>query len=48
LVGCHLESQAHWYSKKFMQPHWHHHAHHPMLCQFVADYLLQSRQMHLF
>jgi len=48
LVGCHLESQAHWYSKKYMQPHWHHQSHHPMLCQFVADYLLQSRQMHLF
>jgi glutamine amidotransferase-like uncharacterized protein len=48
LVGCHLESQAHWYSKKYMQAHWHHNAHQPMLCQFVADYLLQSRQMHLF
>ena len=48
LVGCHLESQAHWYSKKYMQPYWHHQSHHPMLCQFVADYLLQSQQMHLF
>ncbi len=48
LVGCHLESQAHWYSKKYMQAHWHHKAHHPMLLQFVADYLFQSRQMRLF
>ena len=48
LVGCHLESQSHWYSKKYMQAHWHHNSHHPMLLQFVADYLFQSRQMRLF
>ncbi|NBX54271.1 MAG: hypothetical protein EBQ82_11800 [Betaproteobacteria bacterium] len=48
LIGCHLESQAHWYGKKVMQAHWHHNAHHPMLWQFVADYLLQRRQMPLF
>ncbi|MEY3652102.1 MAG: hypothetical protein RL739_272 [Pseudomonadota bacterium] len=48
LVGCHLESQAHWYSKKVMQPHWHHQAHHPLLWQFVADCLLQRRQIPLF
>ena len=48
LVGCHLESQAHWYSKKYMQPQWHATKHHALLWQFVADYLLQSRQIPLF
>ena len=48
LVGCHLESQANWYTKKYMQPQWHERKHHHMLAQFVADYLLHSRQMHLF
>jgi len=48
LVGCHLESQANWYTKKYMQPQWHETKHHHMLAQFVADYLLHSRQMHLF
>jgi hypothetical protein len=48
LVGCHLESQAHWYNKKVMQAHWHQNAHHPMLWQFVAEHLLQRRQIPLF
>ena len=48
LIGCHLESQANWYTKKYMQPQWHAGKHHNMLLQFVADYLLNSRQMHLF
>jgi len=48
LGGCHLESQAHWYTKKVMQAQWHHNTHHPMLWQFVADYLLQRRQIPLF
>jgi glutamine amidotransferase-like uncharacterized protein len=48
LVGCHLESQANWYTKKYMQPQWHERKHHHLLSQFVADYLLNSRQMHLF
>jgi glutamine amidotransferase-like uncharacterized protein len=48
LVGCHLESQAHWYTKKYMQAQWHANQHHVLLAQFVADYLLQSRQMTLF
>ncbi len=48
LVGCHLESQANWYTKKFMQPHWHENKHHLMLSQFVADYLLHAKQMYLF
>jgi hypothetical protein len=48
LIGCHLESQAHWYTKKYMQPHWHDNRHHNLLVQFVADYLLEQRQMDLF
>jgi glutamine amidotransferase-like uncharacterized protein len=48
LVGCHLESQSHWYTKKYMQPQWHANQHHVFLAQFVADYLLQSRQIPLF
>ena len=48
LLGCHLESQSHWYTKKYMQPQWHANGHHVLLAQFVADYLLQSRQIPLF
>jgi signal transduction histidine kinase len=48
LIGCHLESQKHWYSKKVMQPHWHENTHHPLLWQFVANHLLQTQQMTLF
>ena len=48
LVGCHLESQAHWYTKKYMQPQWHQNRHHGMLLQYVADYLLTAPQLSLF
>ena len=48
LIGCHLESQAHWYSRKFMQPHWHHNSHHALLVRFVTEFLLERRQMVLF
>jgi hypothetical protein len=48
LIGCHLESQQHWYIKKCLQPHWHENQHHPLLWQFVANYLLRSNQMQLF
>ncbi len=48
LIGCHLESQQHWYTKKVMQPHWHDNAHHTLLWQFVAKHLLQTQQMPLF
>jgi len=48
LVGCHLESQAHWYTKKYMQPQWHQNKHHGMLLQYVADYLLMAPQLSLF
>ena len=48
LVGCHLESQAHWYTKKYMQPQWHQNKHHGMLLRYVADYLLMAPQLSLF
>ena len=48
LIGCHLESQQHWYSKKVLQPHWHQNTHHRLLWQFVANHLLQNHQMQLF
>mgnify|MGYP000666221335 CR=1 FL=1 len=48
LIGCHLESQQHWYSKKVLQPHWHQNTHHRLLWQFVANHLLQTQQMTLF
>jgi hypothetical protein len=48
LVGCHLESQVNWYTKKYMQPQWHTNTHHVLLAKFVADYLMQSRQIPLF
>ena len=48
LIGCHLESQQHWYSKKVLQPHWHQNTHHRLLWQFVANHLLQNQQMPLF
>ena len=48
LIGCHLESQQHWYSKKVLQTHWHQNTHHRLLWQFVANHLLQNQQMQLF
>ena len=48
LIGCHLESQQHWYDKKVLQPHWHQNTHHRLLWQFVANHLLQNHQMPLF
>ena len=48
LIGCHLESQQHWYSKKVLQTHWHQNTHHRLLWQFVVNHLLQNQQMQLF
>ena len=48
LIGCHPESQANWYTKKYMQPHWHHENHHHLLKQFVNDFLLEKKQLNLF
>ena len=35
LIGCHLESEAWWYNKKYLQPHWHGGIHYPLLLDFV-------------
>jgi len=48
LIGCHLESQKHWYSKKVMQPHWHENTHHPLLWQFLAKHLLPRQEKTMF
>lgn len=44
LIGCHPESEQSWYWKKYMQPQWHEGAHHSLLLQFVASYLLRDSQ----
>ena len=48
LIGCHLESESSWYTKKYMQPHWHHGKHQELLLLFVVDFLLKKRQLNLF
>lgn len=48
LIGCHLESESNWYSKKYMKPYWHGNKHHQLLSAFVADFLLETRQLSLF
>jgi len=48
LIGCHLESDSNWYTKKIMQPHWHNREHHKLLKAFVDDFLIGSRQLSLF
>jgi glutamine amidotransferase-like uncharacterized protein len=48
LIGCHLESESNWYTKKYMQPHWHGGEHHIHLCAFVSDFLINNRQLTLF
>ena len=38
LIGCHPESEHHWYeSYKYMMPHWHHRRHHQLLLDFVDE-----------
>lgn len=42
LIGCHPESERHWYeSYTWMKPHWHSGQHHALLLDFV-DTLMQS------
>lgn len=48
LIGCHLESQQHWYTKKYMRPLWHENQHHPVLWRFVVNHLLNQSQLQLF
>jgi len=36
LIGCHPESEPHWYTMySWMRPHWHNGAHHKLLLDFV-------------
>jgi hypothetical protein len=38
LIGCHPESDQHWYdSYSWMQPHYHNGRHHTLLLDFVTD-----------
>ncbi|NBP68365.1 MAG: hypothetical protein EBR30_03025 [Cytophagia bacterium] len=39
LIGCHPESEQHWYDKRYLKKHWHHREHHKLLKQFVNDLL---------
>jgi len=48
LIGCHLESEGNWYTKKTMQAHWHQGQHHSMLLNFVNDFLAPDPQFTLF
>ena len=48
LIGCHLESEANWYTRKYMQPHWHAGEHHALLNTFITDFLFKERQLSLF
>jgi len=48
LIGCHLESEFNWYTKKYMKPHWHGGEHHDLLNAFIADFLINERQLSLF
>lgn len=42
LIGCHPESEHHWYeSYKYMMPHWHHRRHHQLLLDFVDELMLK-------
>jgi hypothetical protein len=38
LIGCHPESEVHWYEAyKYMRPHWHEGRHHELLLNFVDE-----------
>jgi len=41
IIGCHPESERHWYEMyTWMRPHWHHRSHHELLLDF-ADSLIR-------
>ena len=43
LIGCHPESEKHWFdSYSWMPKHWHHNQHHKLLLEFV-DELMQQK-----
>jgi glutamine amidotransferase-like uncharacterized protein len=39
LIGCHPESQQHWYDKRYLKKYWHHREHHKLLKEFVDNLL---------
>jgi hypothetical protein len=42
MIGCHPESELHWYqSYKYMLPHWHHRRHHQLLLDFANELMLK-------
>ena len=42
LIGCHPESELHWYNQyRYMTPHWHHNQHHRLLLDFVDNLMHQ-------
>ena len=42
MIGCHPESELHWYnSYKYMLPHWHHRRHHELLLDFANELMLR-------
>lgn len=42
LIGCHPESELHWYETyKYMLPHWHERRHHELLLDFVDGLMLK-------
>ena len=42
MIGCHPESELHWYnSYKYMLPHWHHRRHHDLLLDFTDELMLK-------
>jgi hypothetical protein len=48
LIGCHLESESNWYTRKYMKPFWHNGEHHTLLNYFVSELLIGDRQLSLF
>jgi hypothetical protein len=42
MIGCHPESEYHWYdSYKYMLPHWHYRRHHKLLLDFTNELMLK-------
>ena len=42
MIGCHPESELHWYnSYEYMRPHWHQGRHHSLLNCFAKDLMLR-------
>ena len=39
LIGCHPESEWHWYDRKYLRKHWHEKKHHALLKNFVDNLL---------